>query len=83
MRKYLRVKARDVISQLQKFGIKTDLVINTSIRMENARSVLNDVAPSIEIAGFGTNFKEDQTSVRSFGELNPDAVKLMDRSGWK
>ena len=46
-------------------------------------SVLNDVTPSIEIAGFGTNFKEDQTSVRSFGELNPDAVKLMDRSGWK
>ena len=46
-------------------------------------SVLNDVAPSIEIARFGTNFKEDQTSVRSFGELNPDAVKLMDRSGWK
>ena len=46
-------------------------------------SVLNDVTPSNEIAGFGTNFKEDQTSVRSFGELNPDAVKLMDRSGWK
>ena len=46
-------------------------------------SVLNDVAPSSEIARFGTNFKEDQTSVRSFGELNPDAVKLMDRSGWK
>ena len=46
-------------------------------------SVLNDVAPSSEIAGFGTNFKEDQTSVRSFGELNPFAVKLMDRSGWK
>ena len=46
-------------------------------------SVLSDVSPSIEIAGFGTNFKEDQTSVRSFGELNPDAVKLMDRSGWK
>ena len=46
-------------------------------------SVLNDVAPSSEIAGFGTNFKEDQTSVRSFGELNPYAVKLMDRSGWK
>ena len=46
-------------------------------------SVLNDVAPSSEIAGFGTDFKEDQTSVRSFGELNPYAVKLMDRSGWK
>jgi hypothetical protein len=35
------------------------------------------------MAGFGTNFKEDQTSVKSFGELNPSAVKLMDRSGWK
>ena len=46
-------------------------------------SVLNDVAPSSEIVGFGTDFKEDQTSVRSFGELNPFAVKLMDRSGWK
>ena len=46
-------------------------------------SVLNGVAPSSEIAGFGTDFKEDQTSVRSFGELNPYAVKLMDRSGWK
>ena len=46
-------------------------------------SVLNDVAPSSEIVGFGTDFKEDQTSVRSFGELNPYAVKLMDRSGWK
>ena len=46
-------------------------------------SVLDDVKPSSEIAGFGTSFKEDQTSVRSFGELNPDAVKLMDRSGWK
>ena len=43
-RKYLRVRARDAISQLQQFGIKTDLVINTSIRMENARTVLNDVA---------------------------------------
>ena len=30
--------------QLQQFGINTDLVINTSIRMENARTVLNDVA---------------------------------------
>jgi len=46
-------------------------------------SVLDDVAPSSEIAGFGTDFKEDQTSVRSFGELNPYAVKLMDRAGWK
>tara|TARA_B100000902_G_scaffold79042_1_gene83756 strand:- start:198 stop:1085 length:888 start_codon:yes stop_codon:yes gene_type:complete len=43
-RKYLRVKARDVISQLQQFGIDTNLLINTSKRMENAKAVLNDVA---------------------------------------
>ena len=29
------------------------------------------------------NFKEDQVSVKNFGELNPSAVRLMDRSGWK
>lgn len=43
-RKFLRVKARDVITQLKQLGINTDLVINTSIRMDNASKVLNDVA---------------------------------------
>ena len=42
-----------------------------------------DVMPSKEIASFGVNFKTDQTSVKNFGELNPVAVRLMDRSGWK
>ena len=42
-----------------------------------------DVMPSKEIASFGVNFKSDQTSVKNFGELNPVAVRLMDRSGWK
>ena len=42
-----------------------------------------DVVPSKEIASFGINFKEDQISVKNFGELNPVAVRLMDRSGWK
>ena len=42
-----------------------------------------DVLPSKEIASFGINFKEDQISVKNFGELNPAAVRLMDRSGWK
>lgn len=42
-----------------------------------------DVMPSKEIASFGVNFKADQTSVKNFGELNPVAVRLMDRSGWK
>ena len=45
--------------------------------------IVKGVLPRKEMASFGTNFKEDQTSVKSFGELNPDAVKLMDRSGWK
>ena len=35
------------------------------------------------IAQFGSGFKEDQTSVASYGEFNPEAVKLMDRVGWQ
>ena len=45
--------------------------------------ILSGVNPSPEIATFGTSFIEDQTSVKNFGQLNPDAVRLMDRSGWK
>ena len=45
--------------------------------------MLEDVAPSDLIAQFGSGFKEDQTSVASYGEFNPDAVKLMDRVGWQ
>jgi iron(III) transport system substrate-binding protein len=45
--------------------------------------ILDGVLPSKEIASFGISFKEDQTSVQKYGELNPDAVRLMDRSGWK
>ena len=29
-----------------------------------------------------TDFKQDQTPVSSYGEFNPDAVKLMERAGW-
>ncbi|MFL2706826.1 MAG: extracellular solute-binding protein [Gammaproteobacteria bacterium] len=45
--------------------------------------ILKGIQPSDEIAIFGTNFKEDQVSVKNFGELNPSAIRLMDRSGWK
>ena len=45
--------------------------------------ILEDIEPSKEIASFGTKFVQDQTSVKQFGELNPKAVRLMDRSGWK
>ena len=41
------------------------------------------VAASDLIAQFGSGFKEDQTSVASYGEFNPDSVKLMDRVGWE
>ena len=54
-------------------------MVNNSYEYPIAKGVL----PSKEIASFGTNFREDQASVKSFGELNPDAVRLMDRSGWK
>ena len=41
------------------------------------------VSVSKEMARFGLNFREDSLSVKRFGELNPSAIKLMDRSGWK
>ena len=45
--------------------------------------IIEEVQPSAEIASFGLNFKEDDTAVSRFGELNPSAIRLMDRSGWK
>jgi len=45
--------------------------------------VLDTVTPNSLIAQFGTDFKIDNTSVANFGDLNPEAVKLMDRAGWK
>ena len=45
--------------------------------------IVKGVMPSEEIASFGLNFKEDDTAVSRFGELNPSAIRLMDRSGWK
>ena len=45
--------------------------------------IVKGVLPSSEISSFGLNFKEDNTAVRQFGELNPKAIRLMDRSGWK
>ena len=45
--------------------------------------IVEGVQPSAEISSFGLNFKEDDTAVSRFGELNPSAIRLMDRSGWK
>ena len=44
--------------------------------------VIDTVNPHPIIAGFG-DFKMDKTSVADFGKYNPEAVKLMDRAGWK
>ena len=45
--------------------------------------VLKQILPSPEITELGLGFKEDEISVKQFGELNPEAIRLMDRSGWK
>jgi len=45
--------------------------------------ILENVDPHLSIKNFGINFKEDRTSVADFGTLNPEAIKLMDRVGWK
>ena len=42
-----------------------------------------NVAVSKEMSAFGLDFKEDNTSVKLYGDLNPDAIRLMDRVGWK
>lgn len=44
--------------------------------------VLDGIKAHPLIEQFG-KFKEDQISVAKFGELNPEAVRLMDRAGWK
>ena len=44
--------------------------------------LLEGVNPHPLIAQFGTDFKQDQTPVSSYGEFNPEAVKLMERAGW-
>ena len=44
--------------------------------------VIDTVSPHPIIKSFG-EFKMDKTSVVNFGKFNPDAVKLMDRAGWK
>ena len=45
--------------------------------------ILRNIAPRKEIAQFGVNFKTDETSASDFGKYNPDAVRLMDRVGWR
>ena len=45
--------------------------------------ILENIDPHPLIKNFGTDFKEDRISVADYGELNPEAIKLMDRVGWQ
>ena len=45
--------------------------------------ISKSVSPHPLIEGAGLNFKEDQISVTNYGKFNSEAVKLMDRVGWK
>ncbi len=44
--------------------------------------VRSDVAPSELLSSWGS-FKMDTLNLARLGELNPEAVRLMDRAGWK
>ena len=44
--------------------------------------VVSGLKPNPAVASFG-DFKESNLKVVAYGEKNPDAVKVMDRAGWK
>ena len=46
-------------------------------------SIKSNIAPNKIIANFGLNFKTDETHASDFGKYNPEAVRLMDRAGWR
>ena len=46
-------------------------------------SIKRNIMPSKIIAKFGTNFKTDETYASEFGKFNAEAVRLMDRAGWR
>ena len=45
--------------------------------------VLENVLPHSDIASSGLNFIEDGILVSEYGKFNSEALKLMDRAGWK
>ena len=45
--------------------------------------VLTDVLPHPNIARSGLDFVEDKVQVSEYGKFNSEAIKLMDRAGWK
>tara|TARA_B100001109_G_scaffold208626_1_gene176132 strand:+ start:273 stop:1292 length:1020 start_codon:yes stop_codon:yes gene_type:complete len=45
--------------------------------------VVKNVLPHPDIASSGLDFLEDEISVSEYGKFNSEALKLMDRAGWK
>ena len=45
--------------------------------------IKSHIMPSKIIAKFGTNFKTDEIFASDFGKYNSEAVRLMDRAGWR
>ena len=45
--------------------------------------IKSHIMPSKVIAKFGTDFKTDETHASDFGKYNSEAVRLMDRAGWR
>ncbi len=45
--------------------------------------ILKGVLPHPDIASSGLDFVEDNIQVSEYGMLNSEAIKLMDRAGWK
>ena len=60
-----------------------------SCLVKKLKVIVNNTVPMLEGVALVVNdnlvlvLKKDQTSVASYGEFNPDAVKLMDRVGWQ
>lgn len=49
----------------------------------NEYPVVEGVALDSILAGYGTDFKTDEINAEIYGKLNTDALKVMDRAGWK
>jgi len=45
--------------------------------------VVKNVLPHPDIASSGLDFAEDEILVSEYGRFNSEALKLMDRAGWK
>lgn len=62
--------------------LTTDEAQNWYAQVNNEHPVKPGVAPSPTLAAWG-EFKADDVNLGRLGELNDEAVRLMDRAGWK